>query len=57
MPLTREISWGYSIPYMITGILNRHSDVAMKLAESKNEKERQSFLKFYETLTEEEVED
>jgi len=57
IPLTKEISWGYSIPYMITGILNRHPDVAMKLAESKNEKERQGFLKFYETLTEEEVED
>ena len=57
MPLTREISWGYSIPYMITGILNRHPDVAMKLADSKNEKERHGFLNFYETLTEEEVED
>jgi len=57
IPLTEEISWGYSIPYMITGILNRHPDVAMKLADSKNEKERHGFLNFYETLTEEEVED
>ena len=53
----KEISWGYSIPYMITGILNRHPDMVMKLADSKNEKERHGFLKFYETLTEEEVED
>jgi hypothetical protein len=42
---------------MLTGVLNRHPDVAMKLADSKNEKERLCFLKFYETLTEEEVED
>jgi hypothetical protein len=34
-----------------------HPDVAMKLADSKNENERQGFLKFYKTLTEEEVED
>jgi len=42
---------------MITGILNRHPDVAMKLADSKNDKERYGFLNFYETLTKEEVED
>jgi len=57
IPLNKEISWGYSIPYMLTGVLNRHPDVAMKLAASKNEQERQNFLKFYEKLTEEEVED
>ncbi len=57
IPLTREISWGYSIPYMITGVLNRHPDVAMKLADIKDEKKKMSYLNFYEQLTEIEIED
>ena len=52
IPLSKEISWGYSIPYMITGILNRHPDVAMKYAELDDEaKEKIGFLKFYEKIT------
>ncbi len=58
LPLSKEITWGYSIPYMITGILNRHPDVAMKLMEKGDDaKDKTNFLKFYEGLTEEEVED
>lgn len=58
LPLSKEITWGYSIPYMITGILNRHPDVAMKLMEKgEDAKDKTNFLKFYEGLTAEEVED
>jgi len=58
LPLSKEITWGYAIPYMLTGVLNRHPDVAMKLLEkNSDEKVKKDFLKFYEGLTEEEVED
>ena len=30
IPLFKEIEWGYSVPYMITGILNLHPRSAMK---------------------------
>ena len=31
VPLSKEISWGYSIPYAITGQLNRHPRTAIKM--------------------------
>ena len=31
MPITKEIEWGYRIPYMISGILNLHPLEAMEL--------------------------
>jgi 4-hydroxy 2-oxovalerate aldolase len=31
IPLQKEINWGYSVPYMITGIMNRHPEEAIKL--------------------------
>jgi len=33
-PLRKEFFWGYSIPYMITGILNQHPRTAIKFMES-----------------------
>lgn len=58
LPLGKEIQWGYTVPYMLTGVLNRHPDVAMKLLEmSDDSPERKDFLKFYEKLTEEQTED
>ncbi|OGC21498.1 nucleoid-structuring protein H-NS [candidate division WOR-1 bacterium RIFOXYB2_FULL_42_35] len=29
LPLRKEIEWGYILPYMITGVLNRHPKAAM----------------------------
>ena len=29
LPLQKEIEWGYILPYMITGVLNRHPKAAM----------------------------
>lgn len=46
--LQEEIEWGYTIPYMITGILDLHPRAAMKLRQSKD---RDDYLGFYEKLT------
>ena len=44
--LEKELDWGYSIPYMITGQLNEHPRSAMK-ARAQNDTE---FVKFYRSL-------
>ena len=33
-PWAKKIDWGYSIPYMITGVLNQHPRAAMAVMES-----------------------
>jgi 4-hydroxy 2-oxovalerate aldolase len=48
LPLSREIEWGYIIPYMITGVLNEHPRTAIEFRESP---ERDHFAKFYDKLT------
>jgi len=58
LPLSKDIRWGYAIPYMITGILNIHPEVAMTLlSKGENSPENKDFLKFYEKLTAEQTED
>ena len=47
VPLEKELDWGYSIPYMITGQLNEHPRSAMKAREEKDTKYRE----FYKNLT------
>ena len=49
VPLEKELDWGYSIPYMITGQLNEHPRAAMK---ARDEKDTQ-YINFYNKLTEE----
>ena len=46
VPLEKELDWGYSIPYMITGQLVEHPRSAMK-ARDENDT---SYTKFYKTL-------
>ncbi len=46
VPLEKELDWGYSIPYMITGQLNEHPRSAMK---ARAEGDTQ-FVKFYNSL-------
>ncbi len=56
-PLTKEITWGYSIPYMITGILNLHPKVAMELMDLPDDsKEKTDYLDFYKKITADEIE-
>ncbi len=46
VPLEKELDWGYSIPYMLTGQLNEHPRAAMKARDEKDTKYRE----FYRTL-------
>lgn len=58
LPLGKEIHWGYCIPYMLTGVLNRHPQASVTLMEMDDSApEKKDFLKFYEKLTEEQTED
>ncbi|MCK9523024.1 MAG: aldolase catalytic domain-containing protein [Proteobacteria bacterium] len=31
IPLTKQMTWGYTIPYMITGMLNRHPEAGLEM--------------------------
>ena len=46
--LAKEIEWGYTIPYMITGTLDLHPRAAMKLRGSDH---KDAYLDFYDKLT------
>jgi len=46
VPLEKELDWGYSIPYMITGQLNEHPRSAMKAREENDT----NYVKFYNSL-------
>tara|TARA_Y100000588_G_C14161066_1_gene884833 strand:- start:395 stop:1345 length:951 start_codon:yes stop_codon:yes gene_type:complete len=45
--LSKEIEWGYTIPYMITGVLDNHPRSAMALRNSEN---KDDYLNFYNKL-------
>ena len=46
LPLRKEITWGYKIPYMITGILDQHPSEAMETVDAR-EGEAADFVEFY----------
>ena len=48
MGLQDEIEWGYTIPYMLTGILDVHTRAAMELSKTA---QKNDFLSFYNKLT------
>jgi 4-hydroxy 2-oxovalerate aldolase len=48
LPLSKEIEWGYIMPYMITGMLNEHPRVAIAFRDSP---EKDDYVKFYDKLT------
>ncbi len=50
-PLRKKMDWGYSIPYMITGQLNVHPRVAIKMRAGDNPND---FVGFYDQMMEEE---
>jgi 4-hydroxy 2-oxovalerate aldolase len=52
LPLSKEIEWGYIIPYMISGMLNEHPRTAIAFRDSI---EKDNYVKFYDTLTTPEV--
>lgn len=43
VPLEKELDWGYSIPYMLTGQLNEHPRTAMKARDEKDTKYREIY--------------
>jgi 4-hydroxy 2-oxovalerate aldolase len=50
IPLKDSIEWGYNIPFMIAGVLNRHPGEAIEWADSPN---RHDYAEFYKRMTEE----
>jgi 4-hydroxy 2-oxovalerate aldolase len=53
LPLQEDITWGYTIPYMIAGILNMHPEEAMDfMAKVKDPKDKNNFRMFYEKCLE-----
>lgn len=54
LPLTRDIEWGYLLPYAITGMLNQHPRTAIACRSSEQKDE---YVTFYDKLTTPEVVD
>ncbi|MEI6809186.1 MAG: aldolase catalytic domain-containing protein [bacterium] len=50
-PLSKKMDWGYSIPYAITGQMNRHPRAAMELRAGKTPDD---YVAFYDRMAEEE---
>ncbi len=46
-PWSKKIDWGYSIPYMITGVMNQHPRSAMAVMESEKKEE---ITEFYDSI-------
>jgi 4-hydroxy 2-oxovalerate aldolase len=50
-PMQKDINWGYSVPYMVTGILNRHPDEAIKvMALPEEAPEKRAYRAFYDRM-------
>jgi 4-hydroxy 2-oxovalerate aldolase len=51
LAMQKTIQWGYNIPYMIAGLLNRHPEAAMDLmGAAADDPKRLDFVKFYEKM-------
>ncbi|MBU6402655.1 MAG: aldolase catalytic domain-containing protein [Verrucomicrobia bacterium] len=49
-PMRAKLGWGFDIPYMMTGLLNRHPRSAIKFNAGKD---RGNFVKFYDAIIDE----
>ena len=49
-PMRKELMWGFDIPYMITGVMNRHPRSAMQFNSSED---KGDLVKFYDRMIEE----
>ena len=49
-PMREKLRWGFAIPYMITGALNRHPKAAMDFMEGDNYRQ---IVQFYDQTIEE----
>jgi 4-hydroxy 2-oxovalerate aldolase len=51
LPLQKDITWGYSVPYLVTGLLNRHQDEGTELqALPDQDPAKYAFRAFYERM-------
>jgi 4-hydroxy 2-oxovalerate aldolase len=51
IPLREQIEWGYTIPYMLSGVLDRHPQLSMQWVESGGPR-KHDYVEFYRQLTE-----
>ena len=51
IPLREQIEWGYTIPYMLAGILDRHPQTSMDWVE-KGGPDKHDYVKFYQIVSE-----
>ena len=51
VPLRKDITWGFDIPYMLTGQLNMHPKAAMTFLDGKD---NQNYVAFYDSVVENE---
>lgn len=51
LPLRKRMNWGYSIPYMLTGQMNRHPNAAIKMLDGDAP---EAYVAFYDQLLEKE---
>ncbi|MDD5571755.1 MAG: aldolase catalytic domain-containing protein [Bacteroidales bacterium] len=49
LPMKKDISWGYQVPYLITGMMNEHPRRAIEWMDSKRKNE---YVEFYLGMTE-----
>lgn len=47
LPLTKKIDWGYSVPYMVTGVMNQHPRASMAHMESER---KENIVEFYDSI-------
>jgi 4-hydroxy 2-oxovalerate aldolase len=47
LPLQKKVTWGYHVPYLITGSMNEHPRPAMKWMDSEN---KDDFVTFYQNM-------
>jgi len=56
LPLQKSIQWGYMIPYMIAGMLNRHPEAALQLLNlPEDDPKRTDFVAFFEKMASEDA--
>jgi len=51
IPLRDEIEWGYTIPYMLAGVLDQHPQASMKWVEGGGPN-KHNYVEFYRQITE-----
>ena len=47
IPMRKELEWGYLIPFIVTGILNRHPESAISFRKTKD---KDKYAEFYEKM-------